>query len=71
VSEHLPEHLIGTETQAWCRACNRMTWWTVVRVAVGSHAGKPGHCLEHGPRATLTKAQAERRRKQRQGELFT
>jgi hypothetical protein len=48
MSEHLPESLIGTEVQSWCRVCGKQTRHRVDRVAVGSHAGKAGPCLEHG-----------------------
>jgi hypothetical protein len=70
MSEHLRESSIGNTTLAWCTKCNRMSKHRIDRVAVNSHAGKPGPCLEHGPKAELTKDQLDRRRRQRQKELF-
>lgn len=77
MSEHLPENLIGSQIQAPCSTCNRHTWHRVDRVAVGSHAGKIGPCLEHGPKgdaAGRNKKQANqlrrRQQQQRQPNLF-
>jgi hypothetical protein len=56
MSEHLSESQIGLQTSAWCRKCGRMTLHRIDRVAVGSHAGKPGPCMEHAT-AWLTKKQ--------------
>ena len=50
MSEHLPESLIGSEVLSWCRVCKKETRHRVDRVAVGSHAGKAGPCMEHGPK---------------------
>ncbi len=50
MSEHLQESLIGSEVLAWCKKCGRETRHRVDRVAVGSHAGKAGPCMEHGPK---------------------
>jgi len=50
MSEHLPESLIGSEVPAWCKVCKKETRHRVDRVAVGSHAGKAGPCMEHGPK---------------------
>jgi len=70
MSEHLTESAIGQTTLAWCPTCARMSKHRVDRVAVGSHAGKPGPCLEHGPKNNLTKDQQQRRERGRQKELF-
>jgi len=70
VSEHFSEQAIGESYLAWCTTCSRMTMHRMDRVTVTSHASKPGPCLEHGPRVELTKAQAQRRAKQKQRELF-
>jgi hypothetical protein len=70
MSQHLAEQAIGQTTLAWCPTCSRMTNHRVDRVAVDSHAGKAGPCLEHGPKYELTKDQAERRERAKQKELF-
>lgn len=59
MSEHLSESAIGTEVTSWCGRCQRLTLHRVDRVAVGSHAGKPGPCLEHDA-AWMTKEQIRR-----------
>jgi hypothetical protein len=60
MSEHLPAQAIGQEVTAWCAKCCRFTRHDVFRVAVGSHAGKPGPCKEHQPN-WLSKDQQKRR----------
>jgi hypothetical protein len=60
MSEHLSEQSIGQETLAWCNSCNRPTRRDVFRVAIGSKAGKPGPCKEHGA-SWLSKDQQKRR----------
>ncbi len=70
MSHHFPEHLIGQTALAWCARCSRMTEHRIDRVAVASHAGKVGPCLEHGPKYHLTKKQIASRRRERQRELF-
>ena len=64
MSEHLTESSIGQEISAWCEHCHRHTRHRVDRVAVGSHAGKPGPCLEHHA-PEFTKAQERRLEKKR------
>ena len=73
MSEHLTESAIGTEVPAYCAKCKRTTTHRVDRVAVGSHAGKPGPCLEHASQ-WMTQDQIARREylaeQSRQGKLF-
>ena len=73
MSEHLTESAIGEEAPAYCRKCKRITQHRVDRVAVGSHAGKPGPCLEHASQ-WMTLDQIARRayalEQSRQGKLF-
>lgn len=77
MSEHLPECLIGTECVAWCDNCANYTMHRIDRVAVGSHAGKIGPCLEHGPKVNAggeNKKQEHQRLarecEEREGNLF-
>jgi ribosomal protein L44E len=73
MSEHLPETLIGQTLLAYCDVCEKNTNHRVDRVAVGSHAGKIGPCLENHV-ALLTKRQEKTRQQlanaQRQPGLF-
>lgn len=77
MAEHLPESLIGEAILARCNVCQRDTKHRVDRLAIDSHAGKIGPCLEHGPKTNAsghTKAQAEKHRRRqeeaRQPNLF-
>jgi len=67
MTEHLTRQAIGQETTAWCDVCGCFTRRDVFRVAIGSHAGKPGPCKEHGTNY-FSKAQAARREKQKKEE---
>jgi ribosomal protein L44E len=73
MSEHLTESTIGGEVTAYCPKCKRPTAHRVDRVAVNSHAGKPGPCLEHHSQ-WMTQDQIARREylleQTRQGKLF-
>jgi len=51
MSEHLTESLIGSEVPAWCKVCKKETRHPPRRPrSRGSHAGKAGPCMEHGPK---------------------
>jgi len=75
MSHHFTETAIGLYTLAYCPKCGRMTNHRVDRVAVGSHAGKVGPCMEHGTKwlsgkqqshaAKILRATAQRRRQPR------
>lgn len=74
---HFTESQIGLYTLAYCRKCGRMSNHRIDRVAVDSHAGKVGPCMEHGTRHLTAKQQAHAekanraaRRKNLQTELF-
>lgn len=73
MSEHSTEASIGEEITTWCTKCKRFTAHRVDRVAVGTHAGKPGPCLEHHSQ-WMTLDQIARRetlkREAQQGKLF-
>ena len=70
MSEHLTEAAIGQIVQTWCSVCKKLTRHRIDRVAVDSHAGKPGPCLEHGPkvntRGESKKQEATRIKRERQ-----
>jgi len=73
MTEHLSESSIGQEVTTWCNKCKRDTRHRVDRVAVGSHAGKPGPCLEHVTQwmtADQIAIEDQRRRDRAQGKLF-
>jgi hypothetical protein len=68
MSQHYPESLIGETDETWCATCGRMTKHLIVRHS--EHAGRLGHCLEHGPKVNErgeSKSQ-EKRREQREQE---
>ncbi len=71
MSEHLSGQAIGQTCTSWCHSCRRFTIHRVDRVAVGSHAGKPGPCLDpgHAPKPEVTKQQQRRRIEQRRREM--
>ena len=72
MAEHLPEHMIGEIVPAWCGVCQAETKHRVDRVAVGSHAGKLGPCLEHGAkgneRGESKKQERDRERRELAGQ---
>lgn len=77
MSQHFTERQIGLYTLAYCPKCSRMTNHRIDRVAVDSHAGKVGPCMEHGTKWLSAKQQAHAekanraaRRRRLQPELF-
>jgi len=69
VTEHLKSSIVGETIQSWCNVCHRQTEDRVYAVSTTNSAGKPGPCLEHGPKVNAqgeTKRQELARKKREQ-----